>query len=63
MLRRRIIWMTGQWINVKFSRLTRPILYQVLLQVMGAQEDLVVCTYKMKHIVNKVSNEGVAVGV
>ena len=41
-LRRRVIWMSGQWINVKFARQTRPVLYQVLLKLMNAQEDLVV---------------------
>ena len=41
-LRRRVIWMTGQWINVKFACQTRPVLYQVLLKLMNAQEDLVV---------------------
>lgn len=41
-LRRRIIWMTGQWINVKFARQTRPLFYQVVLKLMSAQEDLVV---------------------
>ncbi|KAJ7365738.1 Importin-11 [Desmophyllum pertusum] len=40
-LRRRVIWMSGQWINVKFARQTRPVLYQVLLKLMNAQEDLV----------------------
>ena len=34
--------MTGQWINVKFAPQTRPVLYQVLLKLMSAQEDLVV---------------------
>lgn len=34
--------MTGQWINVKFACQTRPVLYQVLLKLMNAQEDLVV---------------------
>ncbi|KAL9986951.1 hypothetical protein ACROYT_G001169 [Oculina patagonica] len=42
LLRRRVIWMTGQWINVKFACQTRPVLYQVLLKLMNAQEDLVV---------------------
>ncbi|XP_029197189.2 importin-11-like [Acropora millepora] len=41
-LRRRIIWMTGEWINVKVSRQTRPVVYQVCLKLMNAQEDLVV---------------------
>lgn len=34
--------MTGQWINVKFARQTRPLFYQVALKLMSAQEDLVV---------------------
>ena len=42
MLRRRIIWMTGEWINVKISRQTRPVVYQVCLKLMNAEEDLVV---------------------
>lgn len=41
-LRRRIIWMTGQWINVKVSRQTRPLVYQVALKLLSAQEDIVV---------------------
>ena len=34
--------MTGQWINVKFARHTRPLFYQIVLKLMNAQEDLVV---------------------
>ena len=37
--------MTGQWINVKVSRQTRPLFYQVVLKLMNAQEDLVVSNY------------------
>ena len=46
-LRRRIIWMTGQWINVKVSRQTRPVVYRVYLKLMNAQEDLVVRDHKI----------------
>lgn len=41
-LRRRVIWMVGQWINVKCARQTRTVLYPVLLDLMNVQEDLVV---------------------
>ena len=34
--------MTGQWINVKVSRQTRPLVYQAVLKLMNVQEDLVV---------------------
>lgn len=41
-LRRRVIWMAGQWINVKCARQTRTALYPILLNLMNVQEDLVV---------------------
>ena len=53
MLRRRIIWMTGQWINVKVSRLTRPLVYQVALKLMNAQEDLVVGNRQIKGLLQE----------
>lgn len=52
-LRRRIIWMTGQWINVKVSRLTRPLVYQVALKLMNAQEDLVVGNHHIKGLLQE----------
>ena len=42
--------MTGQWINVKFAPQTRPVLYQVLLKLMNAQEDLVVSNDVAKEV-------------
>ncbi|XP_065567259.1 importin-11-like [Artemia franciscana] len=41
-LRRRIVWLIGRWTNVKFSTDLRPVMYEVLLNLMGNHEDLVV---------------------
>lgn len=41
-LRRRIIWMIGQWSGVKFSKSLRPMLYEACLELLQPTEDLVV---------------------
>lgn len=41
LIRRRVIWLTGQWISVKFKPELRPLLYEVILSLMQ-DPDLVV---------------------
>ena len=41
LIRRRVIWLIGQWIAVKFKSDLRPLLYQVILNLMQ-DPDLVV---------------------
>lgn len=42
--------MTGQWINVKFARQTRPLFYRVVLKLMSAEEDLVVSIHRLLNV-------------
>lgn len=41
-IRRRVIWLVGQWTGVKFSPEHRPTLYQAVIHLLAAEEDLVV---------------------
>lgn len=41
LIRRRVIWLIGQWISVKFKSDLRPLLYEVILSLMQ-DPDLVV---------------------
>lgn len=41
-LRKRIIWMVGQWTGVKFSKDLRPAVYEACLELLQPTEDLVV---------------------
>lgn len=41
-LRRRVIWLIGQWISVKFKSDLRPMLYEAICNLLQDQ-DLVVC--------------------
>lgn len=41
LIRRRVIWLIGQWISVKFKPELRPLLYEVILSLMQ-DPDLVV---------------------
>lgn len=41
-LRKRIIWMVGQWTGVKFSKELRPLVYQACLDLMQPTEDMVI---------------------
>ncbi|XP_048583924.1 importin-11 isoform X2 [Nematostella vectensis] len=42
LLRRRVPWLVGQWVNVKLTASVRPLLYESLLLLMQKDEDLVV---------------------
>ncbi|XP_793829.2 importin-11 isoform X2 [Strongylocentrotus purpuratus] len=42
MIRRRVIWLVGQWIGVKLSPSLHPTFYQAILPLLSADEDLVV---------------------
>lgn len=41
-IRRRIIWLAGQWVGVKLSVKNRPMFYEAVLDLLDPQEDLVV---------------------
>lgn len=41
-LRKRIIWMVGQWTGVKFSKDLRPMVYEACLELLQPTEDIVV---------------------
>jgi hypothetical protein len=41
-LRKRLIWLIGQWTGVKFSKSLRPMVYEACLEMMQPTEDLVV---------------------
>ncbi|KAG0233322.1 hypothetical protein BGW42_007520 [Actinomortierella wolfii] len=41
-IRRRIAWMIGKWVNVNISKASRPIVYQILLHLMRPDESLAV---------------------
>lgn len=41
-LRKRIIWMVGQWSGVKFSKAFRPMVYEACLELLQPSEDIVV---------------------
>ncbi|EDO30947.1 predicted protein [Nematostella vectensis] len=41
LLRRRVPWLVGQWVNVKLTASVRPLLYESLLLLMQKDEDLV----------------------
>jgi hypothetical protein len=41
-IRRRVIWLIGRWINVKLSPPYRPTLYEIIINLMNESEDLVV---------------------
>ena len=45
-LRRRVIWLIGQWISVKFKSDLRPMLYEAICNLLQDQ-DLVVCCLKV----------------
>uniref|UniRef100_A0A2K6SFD9 Importin-11 n=1 Tax=Saimiri boliviensis boliviensis TaxID=39432 RepID=A0A2K6SFD9_SAIBB len=54
-LRRRVIWLIGQWISVKFKSDLRPMLYEAICNLLQDQ-DLVVCFFSaLKELVFKVS--------
>lgn len=41
-VRRRVVWLIGQWSGVKLSPELRPKLYEILLPLLERSEDLVV---------------------
>ncbi|GFN82406.1 importin-11 [Plakobranchus ocellatus] len=41
-IRRRVIWLMGQWVGVKMSLSLRPALYQAVLELLDPNEDLAV---------------------
>lgn len=51
LIRRRVVWLIGQWIPVKFKSDLRPVLYEIILSLMQ-DPDLVVSGNKHKVCVN-----------
>uniref|UniRef100_A0A4W3K432 Importin-11 n=1 Tax=Callorhinchus milii TaxID=7868 RepID=A0A4W3K432_CALMI len=47
LIRRRVIWLIGQWISVKFKSELRPMLYEAILNLMQDQ-DLVVYDFEFR---------------
>lgn len=47
LIRRRVIWLIGQWISVKFKPELRPLLYQVILSLMQDPDLVVSEAYRM----------------
>lgn len=41
-IRKRIIWLVGQWTGVRFSKALRPQVYQACLELLQPSEDLAV---------------------
>ncbi|XP_050400869.1 importin-11 [Patella vulgata] len=41
-IRRRVIWLIGQWVGVKMSVNLRPMLYEIILSLLSKDEDLAV---------------------
>ena len=41
-IRRRVVWLCGQWVGVKMSASLRPTLYQALIPLLEKEEDFVV---------------------
>ncbi|XP_042907797.1 importin-11 [Parasteatoda tepidariorum] len=41
-IRRRVIWLIGQWVGVKMSPDMRPLLYEVILKMLNSEENLIV---------------------
>ncbi|KAL5005534.1 hypothetical protein ScPMuIL_018990 [Solemya velum] len=41
-IRRRVIWLVGQWVGVKMSVSLRPVLYEAILPLLNEKEDMVV---------------------
>ncbi|XP_047739577.1 importin-11 [Hyalella azteca] len=44
-LRRRIIWLVGQWTDVRFSAENRPLLYEACIHLLSTDSDFVVRYY------------------
>lgn len=54
-IRRRVIWLIGQWTRVKFSPEHRPTLYEACIHLLAAEEDFVVrlsAAMTLKHSVD-----------
>lgn len=54
-IRRRVIWLIGQWTSVKFSPEHRPTLYEACIHLLSSEEDFVVrlsAAMTLKHSVD-----------
>lgn len=41
-IRRRIVWLLGCWVGVKFDAVYRPVMYRAFLSALSPTEDIVV---------------------
>uniref|UniRef100_A0A673ZFR0 Importin-11 n=1 Tax=Salmo trutta TaxID=8032 RepID=A0A673ZFR0_SALTR len=55
LIRRRVIWLIGQWISVKFKSELRPLLYEVILNLMQ-DPDLVTCQFLFLNVSSPVDD-------
>lgn len=67
-IRRRVIWVAGQWVGVKMAVSLRPALYEAILPLLNHDEDLVVrieaaTTLKTDILEKTASGENSLVGV
>ena len=47
-LRRRVIWLIGQWISVRFKSDLRPMLYEAICNLLQDQDLVVCCLHVLK---------------
>lgn len=41
-IRKRVVWLMGQWVGVKMSVQLRPVLYEAVLGLLDPEEDMAV---------------------
>lgn len=49
-IRRRVIWLIGQWTGVKFDRTLRPKVYELCLELLKSDEDMCVRLASSKYV-------------
>lgn len=49
-IRRRVIWLIGQWTSVKFDQSLRPKVYEVCLHLLQSNEDICVRLASCKYV-------------
>lgn len=48
-VRRRVLWLMGCWVGVKFNSIYHPALYRCVISTLGPTEDTVVCYTSCNH--------------
>lgn len=41
-VRRRLVWLLGNWVPIKFDNMLRPLLYRTMIPILHENEDIVV---------------------